>query len=291
MTLNEVFDKYLIYYEFLLRPSTLKSDIATYNKHIKQGLGLNCINEIVFLDIQSFCNNLIRSGYKIKTVKNILTKLKVVFKFAIKLELITKNPCDFVELPRFDNKIYFNYSVKTQKNIIKAIVNNTAPTSDIFYFLLHGRRKNEVLSLKWSDINLKNKTYSIPFQINKAKRTMIYLMSDGLYHRLYKRYVALIKAGLYCADSYVFINPATNNKYVDLRKSWYRLLKTNNLPKLRLHDIRHLIATYSINYLGSSVELVSYCLGHTNIATTQRYITKDMKMSLDVIENMLKSVK
>lgn len=145
--------------------------------------------------------------------------------------------------------------------------------------------------MKWSDINFKNKTYSIPFQINKAKRTMIYLMSDGLYHRLYKRYVSLVKSGSYSLDNYVFVNPATNNKYVDLRKSWHRLLKTNNLPKLRLHDIRHLIATYSINHLGSSVELVSYCLGHTNIATTQRYITKDMKMSLGVIENMLKSVK
>lgn len=98
MTLNEVFDKYLIYYEFLLRPSTLKSDIATYNKHIKQGLGLRQINDIVFLDIQGFCNNLIRSGYKIKTIKNILTKLKVIFKFAIKLELITKKPLWFCRI-------------------------------------------------------------------------------------------------------------------------------------------------------------------------------------------------
>ena len=141
MTLNEVFEKYLIYYEFLLRPSTLKSDIATYNKHIKQGLGLRQINEIGFLDIQSFCNNLIRSGYKIKTVKNILTKLKVVFKFAIKLELITKNPCDFVELPKFDNKIYFNdkpinyYDLNSIRNQICFITNNeTLPNGTVFEY-------------------------------------------------------------------------------------------------------------------------------------------------------------
>ncbi|WP_082858176.1 hypothetical protein [Campylobacter iguaniorum] len=35
MIFNEVFNQYIKYYELLLRPSTLRSDNATYNKHIK----------------------------------------------------------------------------------------------------------------------------------------------------------------------------------------------------------------------------------------------------------------
>ncbi|MCZ6116321.1 tyrosine-type recombinase/integrase [Campylobacter ureolyticus] len=277
MILNELFKNYLEFYELLLSPTTLRSDIATYNKHFKKSLGLKNVKDINFIEIQRFCNDLIKQNYKIKTVKNILAKLRVIFKFAIKMELIDKNPCELVELPKFDNKRYFDYSVNLQKRFIKAIVTNQGYNADIFFFLLHGRRKNEVLSLKWQDINLKTKTYEIPALINKAKRNMIYSMSDDLYVRLYKRYIKAKNNN--DLNNYIFINPNTNTKFKDLRKSWNSLLKRNNLPKIRLHDIRHLVATYSINYLNLPVEQVSFTLGHTNITTTQRYITTDIKNS------------
>lgn len=189
MTLNDIFYEYLNFYECLLSNSTLRSDKATYNKHIKNDLGLKDIRVIKFIHIQSLCNNLIKQDYKIKTIKNILAKLRVIFNFAIKLEIIDKNPCRFVELPKFDNRRYFDYSVAVQKKIIKAIIENKGYNADIFFFLLHGRRKNEVLSLKWRDINFKTSSYTIPAKINKAKRNMIYQMSDDLYLRLYKRYI------------------------------------------------------------------------------------------------------
>lgn len=288
MTLNELFKNYLEYYELILSPSTLRSDIATYKKHFQDGLGLKNVNEINFLDIQRFCNELIKRDYKIKTVKNILAKLKVIFKLALKLEIINKNPCDFIELPKFDNKRYFDYSVAIQKKFIKAISENKEPSADIFFFLLHGRRKNEVLSLKFSDINFKTRTYTIPFKINKAKRDMSYKMSDELYDRLYRRYIDAKKRNK--LNGYVFVNPMTNDKYQDLRKSWNSLLKRNNLPKIRLHDIRHLIGTYSINYLKIPIEQVSFTLGHTNIITTQKYITANVRKSKETIENLLKSI-
>jgi len=288
MTLNELFKNYLEYYELILSPSTLRSDISTYQKHFKDDLGLKSVNDINFLDIQRFCNELIKRDYKIKTVKNILAKLKVIFKLALKLEIINKNPCDFIELPKFDNKRYFDYSVAIQKKFIKAISENKEPSADIFFFLLHGRRKNEVLSLKFSDINFKTRTYTIPFKINKAKRDMSYKMSDELYDRLYRRYIEAKKRNK--LNGYVFVNPMTNDKYQDLRKSWNSLLKRNNLPRIRLHDIRHLIGTYSINYLKIPIEQVSFTLGHTNIITTQKYITANVRKSKETIENLLKSI-
>lgn len=288
MTLNELFKNYLEYYELILSPSTLRSDIATYKKHFQDGLGLKSVDEINFLDIQRFCNELIKRDYKIKTVKNILAKLKVIFKLALKLEIINKNPCDFIELPKFDNKRYFDYSVSIQKKFIKAISENKEPSADIFFFLLHGRRKNEVLSLKFSDINFKTRTYTIPFKINKAKRDMVYKMSDDLYNRLYRRYIEAKKRNK--LNGYVFVNPSTNDKYQDLRRSWNSLLKRNNLPRIRLHDIRHLIGTYSINYLKIPIEQVSFTLGHTNIITTQKYITANVRKSKETIENLLKSI-
>lgn len=288
MILNDLFSDYIDFYELSLSKSTLRSDIATYNKHFRSGLGLREVETINFIDIQRFCNELIKQGYRIKTIKNILAKLKVIFKLGMKLEVINKNPCDFVELPKFDNKRYFDYSVTIQKKFIKAIVENKEPNCDIFFFLLHGRRKNEVLSLKFSDINFKTRTYTIPFKINKAKRDMIYKMSDELHNRLYRRFIEAKKQNR--LNDYVFINPKTNTKFQDLRKSWNSLLKRNDLPKIRLHDIRHLIGTYSINYLKIPIEQVSFTLGHTNIITTQKYITANVKKSKETIENLIHSI-
>ena len=285
MLLNELFNNYIEFYELILRKHTLESDISTYKKHIASSLGEKDVSDISFLDIQRLCNGLIKADYKIKTVKNILAKLHVIFKFAQKLELIAKNPCDFVELPKFDNKRYFDYPLSVQRQFIKAICENEVDSADIFFFLLHGRRKNEVLSLRWSDVNLKTRTYVIPFQINKAKRDMIYSMSDELYKRLLKRYIAAKQNNQ--LNSYVFVNSATGSKFVDLRRSWNSLLKRNNLPKIRLHDIRHLIGTYCINYLKLPIEQVSFTLGHTNIITTQKYITANIKQSKNTIENLI----
>ena len=288
MTINELFKNYLDFYELSLSSSTIRNDISLYNKHFKDGLGLMCVEKINFIDVQKFCNSMIKQGYKIKTIKNIVAKLRVILKLAIKLEIIVKNPCDFIELPKFDNKRYFDHSVKIQQAFIKAITENKAPSADIFFFLLHGRRKNEVLSLKFSDINFKTRTYVIPCKINKAKRDMTYSMSDELYNRLFKIYVCARQEKR--LNGYVFVNPQTGEKYQDLRKSWNSLLKRNNLPKIRLHDIRHLIGTYSINYLKIPVEQVSFTLGHTNITTTQKYITANVKKSKETIENLLHSV-
>lgn len=288
MTINELFKNYLDFYELSLSASTIRNDISLYNKHFKDGLGLMDVEKINFIDVQKFCNSMIKQGYKIKTIKNIVAKLRVILKLAIKLEIIVKNPCDFIELPKFDNKRYFDYSVKIQQAFIKAISENKAPSADIFFFLLHGRRKNEVLSLKFSDINFKTRTYVIPCKINKAKRDMTYSMSDELYSRLFKIYVRARQEKR--LNGYVFVNPKTGEKYQDLRKSWNSLLKRSNLPRIRLHDIRHLIGTYSINYLKIPVEQVSFTLGHTNITTTQKYITANVKKSKETIENLLHSV-
>lgn len=289
MILNEVFKKYLEFYELILSQTTLKSDIATYNKHLKNSLGLKEVKDINFLDIQKFCNELIKQNYKIKTVKNILAKIRVILNFSIKLNEIDKNPCNFVELPKFDNKRYFDYSINLQKRFIKAIIENKSENADIFFFLLHGRRKSEVLKLKWCDVNLKTKTYKIPCKINKAKRDMLYSMSDELYNRLIKRYREAKKLNL--LNDFVFLNTKTGKNFIDLRRSWNSLLKRNHLPKIRLHDIRHLIGSYSINYLKLPIEQVSFTLGHTNIVTTQKYITTNIKKSKDLVQNLINSVK
>ncbi len=117
------------------------------------------------------------------------------------------------------------------------------------------------------------------------------MMTDELYKRLHKIYLkACVEQNTKYPVGYVFVNPLTNTRFKGVQKAWSRFLKNNNLPKIRLHDIRHLLGTYSINFLSLPIEHVSYALGHTNIEITQKYITVKPEISKDVITKVFSSL-
>ena len=292
ITLNQLFNEYIELVELLQSNQTIRTKKGYYRKHIKEPYGDKNINDLKYKDFQLLINNLLKLGLKPKTVKNIKDNLQVVYKMAVKLEYATHNPLLDVELPKFDNKRYFSYSLEHQQKLIKAIINFQEPIyKNIFFFLLHGRRLNEVLSIEWDMIDLNERLYYIPAKINKAKRNMSYRMSDKLHDILLHTYQkATLEQKTSIPLGYVFKNPKTNKKYVDLRKAWKRLLKTENLPHTKIHDIRHLIGTYSINHLEIPIEKVSHTLGHTSIEVTQKYITVNPNTAKEVVESIFNSI-
>ena len=292
MKLNDLSTQYFQSVEVLHSERTYKTNVGYYTKHIKPILGIRNLESIRYLDIQLWVNNLVKQDYKIKTVKNILTVLKNHFRLAKRLGLIQSNPTLDIELPKYDNTRYFTFSLEIQKDFIKSIINHDEPVyKDIFFFLLHGRRRSEVLSITWDMVDFEQRLYFIPAKINKAKKNMQYMMTEELYNRLYKIYLQeCINQNVKYPSGYVFTSPITQTNYKCLRGSWNRLLKKNNLPYIRLHDIRHLLGTYSINFLSLPIEHVSYALGHTNIEITQKYITVKPEISKEVICRVLESV-
>ena len=290
LTFNELFKEYCLLYKNTLSEKTYQTKIYYYNKHFKEKYGNYIITNFKFRDAQLFVNELLEKNLKPKTVKNIVNDFKVLFNYAIKNEYVNKNPFAYVEIPRFDNKIYFNFTEEEIKRFIKTALNYpNQKFRGIFTFLLHGRRLNEVLSLTWENIDFENEIYLIPPQINKAKRLMSYQMTSLLKDVL-KRQKILNQ--IECSNSsYVFPSSVTCRKIKDIRKQFKKLLALAKIDKkMRIHDIRHLVASYSINYLGLSVEEVSYTLGHTSIEITQRYINPRAEISKKVVEKILNSV-
>jgi integrase len=291
-TLNSLFIDYLALISPIQSTQTVKTKTSYYKNHILPNIGQKNVQELSFIDYQKRINELLNSGLKPKTVKHIKDLLQVINKLGCKMGLIEKNPLHDVELPKFDNRVYFTLPEDLQKKYIKAILNfDEEDYKDIFLFLLHGRRLSEVLKIRWDMIDLENKSYLIPAQINKARRSMQYFMTHLLYARLRRKYYFdLLFYNKEILTEYVFINPQTNRPYKDIRKAWKRLQTKNNLPKIRIHDIRHLIGTYTINYLKLPIEHVSNLLGHTDIVTTQKYVYVNPTNSKKVVDQMIASV-
>jgi len=69
---------------------------------------------------------------------------------------------------------------------------------------------------------------------------------------------------------YVVPNPETKRPYVAIFRSWDRARKDAGLPMLRMHDLRHSMASNMVNS-GRTIYEVAKVLGHSQIKTSARY--------------------
>lgn len=292
MTLQNFYNEYFDLTITLLSESTVRVKRNFFVKRILPALGEMELIDIKYVHVQKFINTILDEGRAPKTAENILSGLSTLLRLALKLEILEKNPCEFVELPQYDNKKYFTHSEAVQREFLKSILAyDVYMYKDIFLFLFHGRRRGEALNLTWKMVDFEQRIYYIPARINKAKRNMSYKMTDILYDRLMFHYLhECINQNTRFPQGYVFVNPITKTRFKDLRKRWTEFLILNDLPRIVLHDIRHLLGTYTTNVLELPIEKISHTLGHTNVTTTQKYITVRPQSSKQIMDKIFESV-
>lgn len=131
--------------------------------------------------------------------------------------------------------------------------------------LLTGARRNEIVGLQWSEIDLTRRQIVLPPERTKTGG------STGV-HRIHLSDQALeVLAGLKQAKS-AFVFPSTSGTTAtgNVQRSWDRVKARAALPGLRMHDLRHSFASFSLA-AGGSLFLVGRALGHTDSRTTERY--------------------
>jgi integrase len=300
MIIEEIFKEYIELKKPTISNQTYVTSVSYFENHIKPLLGSLSLNELNYKDYQNFANNLLNnpspvSGkiLKVKTAKHVLSILSSIVKYAKMNEYYKGDDrVKYVELPKFDNRCYFTPNADTQRKYIKAILTFNEPIyKDIFLFLLHGRRLSEVLTLSWEFIDMNEYIMYLPANKNKSKKNLSFSLTDKQIHVL--RSYQLIEHEVQITPfikGYVFKNPNTGERYKDVRKAWHRLLNGANLPKIRIHDIRHLVATYLVNELQLPVEQVSHTLGHSDIKITQQYINPKPQNARDAMNSLFRSI-
>lgn len=72
--------------------------------------------------------------------------------------------------------------------------------------------------------------------------------------------------------SYVFVNPETKKRYVQMNKGFKAAVRRANLSDLEWHDLRRTAGCRWLQRDGKSMEEVSTLLGHSSVQVTeQRY--------------------
>ena len=279
-SLNELFTNYMIFKGSSLSTRTIYTNQKTYDKWIKDEIGDIEVSKITTSDIQPIINMMLQQGLAPRTAQSIKQILRPVFNYAIDLELCIKNPAIKINLPKFDNTVDFQLSDEKRKKFYEEILKyEPLKYRGIMLFLYFGRRQNEVLTLKWQNIDFEHNVYTIEDIYSKIRRRQEYPLLKPL--KDYLKKFGIHKTG------YVFQGEITKHITKNtFRNHWKILLKNANIEKMRIHDTRHLLGNTMVNK-GQSLEAIGKVLGHSSTAVTKRYAKTSLNTANDVLNSYL----
>ena len=126
--------------------------------------------------------------------------------------------------------------------------------------VLTGCRRNEILGLRWDDLNFDTGEMRLPE--SKTGARMVPLTSSS---------ADVLKGLPRTPDNpWVFPGRKKGTRLVNLNDSWDRIRRRARLDGVRLHDLRHTFASRALA-LGEGLPMIGDLLGHRMVNTTARY--------------------
>ncbi len=244
------------YAEIRVRPSTLLRYKQLIRVHLIPGLGHVQISRLSPQSIETFYRGL-HGKVSATTVHHIASILRQSLKQAIRWGLITQNPADLVEKPKRQRSTPTLWTLDQAVHFLDA-------ARDTRHYLLYatllgtGLRLGEALSLQWSDVDLARGVVLVRGGKTANARRAVLLPAELVRDLKAARGLGLVFPGA---------NPWTIRKC-----HFYPLVKRLGLPRIRLHDLRHLHGTFLLE-AGADLASVSARLGHSSKAfTLQTYV-------------------
>jgi len=230
------------------------------------------LDEISPLDIENYKKMRIAKVTP-RTVNIEVKFLKAMYNKAISWGKADKNPVNQVKLFKENDK-RIRYLEKDEiKRLIEACPEHLRPI--VITALNTGMRKQEILKLKWEDIDFKKKIIYV-MQTKTGERREI-PVNDFLYDTL----TALKKKR---NGSYVFSNKE-GEPYGDIRRSFSTALKRAGIENFRFHDLRHTFASHLV-MSGVDLKTVQELMGHKTIDMTLRYAHLSPDHKRKAVENL-----
>ncbi|MEI7474724.1 MAG: site-specific integrase [bacterium] len=190
------------------------------------------------------------------TVNRYVAAFSKMCNLCISNKMIENNTCLHVTKLKEKNTTIRFLTKKEEQSLFEQI-QGTYLYSIVLCALHTGMRRGEILNLKWQNIT-GGYIELLETKSGKARKIPI---SNKLQEELDK---------LDKISEYVFTNPATKTKYMEIKKGFNKAVKDANIKKFRFHDLRHTAATRLVEK-GIDLVVVQELLGHSQISTTMRY--------------------
>ncbi|WP_141333667.1 site-specific integrase, partial [Brevibacillus agri] len=257
------------------------------NKHLTPFMGNVELQKLQPAHIQQYYKHLMdNTGLSPNTVHKHHATIRKALDYGLKQQLVYRNVADAVSLPRkkkFEGKSY----TREQLRILLEKVTDTKIELPVYLAGYLGLRREEICGLRWKNIDFTqriihinevrvsagNRTIVKSPKTEKSQRTLY--ITDELYDILIKnkaRYdeYKKILGSEFDDTGYIYAKENGKPYKVNYITDQFReFLEIHDLPKIRLHDLRHTFA--SILYdAGVDLKAISEALGHSDLGTTNK---------------------
>lgn len=288
------------YAELKLKTQTIRC-YHNNEKRVYEAIGHMKLSKITTRNIQQFINELAakkrydKNGKELqplapKTIKNYISFISSIFDYAVKMQIVSSNPCKNAVLPSPKSKEREIYTLDEVQHMLELFENESEANYKytIFFTLaaFTGLRRGELLGLEWKDFDWDN-------QLVKVVRTSEYTKEKGIYTDTPKTKSSLriIKLPIEVMDKLRVFRAWQNNYKIELGDKWVecdrlftkwngepmgmrspykyfeKFCKRTGMRFVNIHSFRHFNASVLISN-GVDVKTVQGCLGHSCAMTT-----------------------
>lgn len=295
MKFEELAEKWFDEYAMLNLRNTSFERMKQLTKRVYPAIGYMKVNKITSRHIQQFVNDLsfnaknMQTGKPLarKTVIHHLSFISDVFSYAVKMSMVSDNPCSRVSIPKGERKEKEIYTIEEIEKLFELV--ETAPLKYRAFFVLavySGFRRGEMLGLEWKDIDWEDNIISVRRTSNYTKAKGYY--TDTTKTRSSQRSMkfpdfvidllrelkenqdrqAFLMGTKWTNTDRLFVKDTGEPMFLCMPYKWLeKLCIRNGLPFHGLHSIRHFFAS-SLIHANVDVAAVSSALGHSAISTT-----------------------
>lgn len=265
-TLATLFDGFLHQYaDAKLKPSTAAEYLRIYLQYIKPVLGAKRVKGVARQQVSNLHVSLKEKPYQANRVLSLLSKF---FNWS---ELHgyrddNTNPCRHVKkFKEHGRDRYLSGDELARLGTVLSDEERTGGTNPyviaaLRLLILSGARHSEVLTLKWSHVDIEQRCLKLPE--SKTGKKTIYLSDPAM--------DVLAEIPRQRDNPYVICGNKPGAHLVNLQKPWHGIRKAAGLDDVRIHDLRHSYASVAASG-GQSLTVIGKLLGHTQSQTTLRY--------------------
>lgn len=255
---------------------------------------LTDVSSIKYSDLRNFVNDMVKRGLSSSTRARKISAAKSFFRYLTKMDIIEKNPAEFLETPKLPKKEPKVINTDETVEVLECS-KNTSDAENISFrdytmislFLFTGIRRGELVDIRLTDVNMDNREILIHGKGNKERKVFI---SNELYPTL-KIYLEEYRDTFFKAKEceYLFISKRGNK--ISLRQmnniidNIFRMAEIKE-DGLSVHALRKRFATTLFENT-RDIATVSKILGHSSPAVTMRYVAfneDNIRKAVDTIK-------
>jgi integrase len=299
-TVAEFLDRWINARAGALKPSTLDSYRRQIDAYVRPRIGALPLRNLDGARLTALYSDLVtgggtgaragpgRAGRPLapKTVVNVAGMLHKACKDAVRWGVLTSNPADAAELPRRSQPEMRAWEVSDVRRFLAAAGDD--PHLVAWWLMLHtGARRGEVLGLDWGAIDLDGRALTVKQtwsmvgtepsmgtpKTAAGLRTIALDAGTVAVLRRWRRSQAeqrLVMGGGWPDHTAVVTEPDGRRVHPQvLTRRFKALCRVAGVPTIRLHDLRHTVASVALAN-GEDVAVLSRRLGHADVAVTLR---------------------